>query len=311
MNNAAVLELLQESMRKNYVQTGVVEKISQVRLSKDSTEELILINFNGVIVYCRKDEFVKRNLSSYSGFLQTEVPFIVKQVTPDGHVIVSRLEAIPRVAKTFIRNHSEGDMVTGYVTGVTANNLVFVDVEGVPCLIPPQEWDHVRTTNLREFLKIGTELDLKILTIDELPKREEEAEAGEEATTGASTTAAEFGYRVRLSRKAVLDEEKAKLWENIEDHYTRGDTTVAKITGFGSGQNSYFLELPKGIVILGNLQSNLRRQYGGSLPQGLKVHVEIVSMDKQNRRGRARIFKLDPTLQSSLRRPYAFNSHST
>ncbi len=303
-----MLELLQESMRRKYVQYGVVENIRPVKLGKDSSEELILINFNGVIVYCRKNEFITRDLTSYSGFLQTTVPFVVKHVTTDGNVIVSRIEAVPLVSRAFIRNHSVGDMVNGFVTGVTENNLVFVDVEGVPCLIPPQEWDHVRTSNLREFLKVGTELDLKIISIDE--RKDEEADETS-AVDAISKTVVEFGYRVRLSRRAVLDEAKAKIWDNIEDYYTRGDSTVAKITGFGAGQNSYFLELPKGIVILGNLQSNLRRQYGGSLPQGLTVHVEIVSMDKQARRGKARIFKIDPTLQSTLRKPYAFSPYST
>jgi ribosomal protein S1 len=310
MNNVAVLELLQESMKRKYVQYGLVENIRPVKLGRDSSEELILINFNGVIVYCRKNEFINRDLMSYSGFLQTTVPFIVKQITTDGNVIVSRIEAVPLVSRAFIRNHSVGDMVSGYVTGVTENNLVFVDVEGVPCLIPPQEWDSVRTTNLREFLKVGTELDLKIISIDERIDDRKEEEAGEAADT-INKTVVEFGYRVRLSRRAVLNEEMLKIWDNIDDYYTRGDSTVAKITGFGAGQNSYFLELPKGIVILGNLQSNLRRQYGGSLPQGLKVHIEIVSMDKQARRGKARIFKVDPTLQSSLRKPYAFSPYST
>jgi ribosomal protein S1 len=307
MNNAAVLDLLQESMKKRYVQYGMVDNIKQVRLAKDKVEELILIDFHGVTVFCSKTEFVKRELQSFSGFLQTRVPFLVKNITVDGAVIVSRVDAIPLVAKNFIRTVSEGDLVTGFVTGVMDNNLVFVDVQGVPCLIPPQEWDSVRTTNLREFVKVGTELDLKVLTIEEMPQKE--GTDGEEHAEG--TKQAEFGYRVRLSRKAVVDEEKAKLWDNIEEHYSRGDTTVARITGFGSGQNSYFLELPKGIVILGNLQTNLRRQYGGSLPRGLKVHVEIVQMDKEKRRGKARIFKLDPTLQSSLRRPHAFSSHSS
>jgi len=309
MNNAAVLELLLESMKRKYVQYGVVENIRPVRLGNDTMEELILINFNGVIVFCRKNEFVQRDLTSYSGFLQTSVPFIVKQITSDGSVIVSRIEAIPIVSRNFIRNHEVGDMVTGSVTGVTENNLVFVDVEGVPCIIPPQEWDHVRTQNLREFVRLGTELDLKIISIDELPKRDEQQES--ETTEGTSKTTVEFGYRVRLSRKAVLNEGIGKIWDNIEDHYTKGDTTVAKITGFGTGHNSYFLELPKGIVILGNLQNNLRRQYGGSLPPGLKVHVEIEKMNKESRRGKAKIFKLDPTLQSSLRKPYAFNSYNT
>lgn len=304
--NAAVMELLRDSMKRRFVQYGVIENIREVRLANDAVEELLLINFNGVTVYCRKADFVKRELKSYSGFLQTSVPFIVKNITSDGHVIVSRIDAIPIVGRAFIRNVSEGDMVTGTVTGVAANNVVFVDVQGVPCLIPPQEWDTSRPVSLREFVKVGTELDLKVLTIQELPKKETEGESEVEGTTDNKSW--EFGYRVRLSRKAVMSEEISRIWDNIEDHYAVGDSTVAKIVSFGTnGQNSYFLELPKGLVILGNLQNNLKRQYGGSLPQGLKVHVTIERMDKEVRRGKARIFKLDPTLQSVLRRPHAFN----
>ncbi|WP_150274120.1 S1 RNA-binding domain-containing protein [Paenibacillus tepidiphilus] len=303
-SQAAVMELLQESMEKRYVQTGIVEKISQVKI-RNETEELILINFNGVTVYCRKEEFIKREIKSFSGFLQTPVPFLVKRITPEGNVIVSRTEALPWVARNFIRNYSVGDFVTGTVSGVTENNMVFVDVSGVPCIIPPQEWSQNRPMNLREFLRVGTELELKILSIDELKK---EPVDGEESTENVTT---EFGYRVRLSRKAILDEEKEKIWDKIEEYYNPGDTTVAKVTGYASGQNSFFLELPKGLVILGNLQSNLRRQYGGTLPLGLKVHVNILRMDKATRRGKAKIFKVDPTLQSTLRKPYAFDHHTS
>ncbi|SDO15542.1 S1 RNA binding domain-containing protein [Paenibacillus sp. yr247] len=303
--NAAVLELLRDSMKRRFVQYGVLENIREVRLANDTSEELLLINFNGVTVYCRKADFVKRELKSYSGFLQTSVPFIVKNITPDGHVIVNRIEALPIVSRAFIRNVSEGDIVTGTVTGVTANNVVFVDIQGVPCLIPPQEWDSSRPINLREFVKVGTELDLQVLTIQELPKKESEGESEVEGVTDNKSW--EFGYRVRLSRKAVMSEEISRIWDRIEDHYTVGDSTVAKIVGFAQGMNSYFLELPKGLVIVGNLQNNLRRQYGGGLPPGLKVHVTIERMNKEQRRGKAKIFKLDPTLQSVLRRPNAFN----
>ncbi len=311
VSHAAVMELLQESMEKRYVQTGVVEKISQVKI-RNETEELILINFNGVTVYCRKEEFIKRKINSFSGFLQTPVPFIVKRITPEGNVIVSRTEALPWVARNFIRNYSVGDLVTGTVSGVTENNLVFVDVSGVPCIIPPQEWSQNRPANLREFLRVGTELELKILSIDELKKDSDELkEESEESKENTENVTTEFGYRVRLSRKAILDDEKEKIWDNIEEYYNPGDTTVAKVTGYAAGQNSFFLELPRGLVILGNLQSNLRRQYGGSLPLGLKVHINILRMDKATRRGKAKIFKIDPTLQSSLRKQYAFDQHTS
>ncbi|RJG21339.1 S1 RNA-binding domain-containing protein [Paenibacillus thiaminolyticus] len=287
--NKAVLDLLHESLLRQYVQMGNVGNVKTAPVGGQKGE-YVVIEFNGVDCYCKREDFIKRQ-TSLAGFLGTKVPFLVKSITPDGHVIVSRLEAIPKVVKRFLRTVNEGDTVRGTVTGVLENGLVFVEVEGFPCLIPPGEWDYVKIPNLEEMIRIGSQIEAKVINIEEYTPNETDNEKEREV---------EFGYRIRLSRKSVLNEEVAKIWHEIEEHYAPGDQTEAKIVGFGPGYNTYFLELPKRVVILGNLRTTLRRQYGQNLPSGLKVHVEIRSMDKEKRKGRATIFRIDPTLQQSM-----------
>jgi hypothetical protein len=288
-DNHAVLELLRESMLRKYVQSGFVVDIKPVKV-KGIRQDVIEIMFNGMSVYCKSEQFSTRKIASYNGFIGTRTPFVVKDIEREsGVVIVSRVEAIPLVQSRFLKLVREGDVVRGTVTGLKPEfNLVFVEVEGFPCMVGSGEWDLNPISDLREVVAIGTEVECKVTSIKKYEEGEDKGEW-------------EFDYRIRLSRRALLSDEKGRVWDDIEKHHQRGEFVLAKIVARLAGQNSYLIEITSsGIVVLGNLQNPLSQQYRYGLPQGLQVHAQLTKLDKEKRQGKARIFRIDPTLQSAI-----------
>jgi ribosomal protein S1 len=287
--NESIMEILRESMLRKYIQQGTVVDVKPVKI-RDTPDEVIEIKFNGVSVYCRRNQFSIRKLSSYTGFLGTQVPFIVKEVDREnGLVVVSRIEALPIIQNRFLKNVQIGDVMRGTVTGILhEHNIVFVEMDGYPCMIPPGQWDGVPVSDLREVVAIGSEVDCKILSIEKVDESEKNVDVE---------------YRIRVSRRDVLKDEKAMIWDVIENHHAKGDNVLGKIVGKTKAPNQYLIELASsGIVILGNLQAPLSQQFKYDLPQGLKVQAEIISLDKEKRQGKARIFRIDPTLQATVGR---------
>ncbi len=288
--NQTVLDMLRESMLRRYVQFGTVVEVKPVTLPGDKKEEIIEILFQGVSVFCKKQDFSKRQLRTFRGFLGTEIPFVVKDITAEGYVIVSRVEAMPLVQNRFVKHAKEGDIVRGSVTGmIPENNIVFVEVQGFPCMVGPGEWDMNPITDLREVVAIGMDVEVKITSIKKI------GEDGEDLDKEW-----EFDYKIRVSRRAVLREAVNKVWDEIENYHREGDNVLAKIVAQAPGPNSWLVKLAKsGIVIIGNLQRPLNEKYK-HLPQGLQVHVVIRNLDKQKREGKSRIFRIDPTLKSTM-----------
>ncbi|MYL35486.1 S1 RNA-binding domain-containing protein [Pontibacillus yanchengensis] len=278
MNNV-LLEMLRESAARKWVQYGEVETIRDVTVGNQK-EKLIIINYQGEFVYCKEEDFEERKLGSYQGFMQTRVPFTVKDITEDenGSVItVSRIEGLKKVAEQFIQSVREGDVVKGTVTGVDDNGLVFLEVNGYPCIIPPGQWSIERPPNLKETTPIGTVVEAKVLTVDALENKQKTS----------------VSHRVRLSRRDLQINELEERWKNIDAYYKPNDNVSVKITGQAVGHNSYFCELPNGISIIGNLTSPLRDKYNDYLPPGVKATGVIKFLDKDNRRGKMIIRKVE------------------
>lgn len=285
--NAMLLDMLKESQERKWVQYGEVEAVRRHKLKDGSEQELIVINYQGSQVFCGKADFIEREVTSLNGFIQTRVPFIVKKV--DGDIVqVSRIEALAKVAKQFVEHVKIGDMVKGTVTGVQDSGVVFVEVQGYPCLIPPEHWDFKRTTNLREMVPIGTVVEAKVLSV---------AKVGDENGPDEDD---HLDYRIRLSRKELLTQEVDEVWENIDEHYRVGDLVAVKITGQATGFNSYFCELPKGISLIGNLSAPIRQKYNDYLPPGVKATGVIKYLDKTKKRGKIQIQRVEPNYANIL-----------
>lgn len=279
--NAMMQEILQESRDRKWVQYGVVEAVRKVSVN-GKQEELVVIGYQGERVYARKEDFIERNISSLNGFVSTTVPFVVKEIK-DGVVSVSRIEALGKVAKQFVDSVKIGDRVKGTVTGVSDTGLVYVEVQGYPCLIPPEEWDYKRPQNLRELLPLGTVVETNVISIDSLKNTEDKID-----------------YRIRLSRKEVLQEQLNNVWENIDEHHRVGDFVSFKVTGQASGFNSYYCELSNGISLIGNLTTTLRNKHNDYLPPGTQCKGVIKFLDKNKKRGKITIQQVEANFANLL-----------
>ncbi|MFD2216569.1 hypothetical protein [Metabacillus endolithicus] len=280
--NKILLEMLKESRERKWVQYGEVESIRKVSVG-GKEDELIVILYQGEKVYCKREDFIERDIANLNGFIQTRVPFIVMEVT-DEVVSVSRIAALRRVAQEFTESVKIGDRVQGTVTGVSDKNVVYLEVQGYPCIIPPEEWDIRRSTNLRETVPVGTVLEVEILTISRLENEGEQ----------------NLPYRIRLSRKALIKNEKEAIWESIEDHYKVGDYIGFKITGQAPGYNSYYCETASGINLIGNLNRRLRDRYNDYLPPGVQAKGEIRFLDKKGKRGKILINQVEANFANLL-----------
>lgn len=277
-----LLEMLKESKQRKWVQYGEVESIRKVNIS-GKQDELIVILYQGEKVYCKREDFEERNISNLNGFIQTRVPFVVTEIN-DEIVSVSRIAALKRVAQDFVENVRIGDRVQGTVTGISEKNVVYLEVQGYPCIIPPEEWDIRRVSNMSEMVLIGTVLEAEVLSIS--PMDEENGR--------------NLPFRIRLSRKALLKNEAEAVWENIENHYKPGDQVGFKITGQASGFNSYYCELSNGIILIGNLNSSLRNRYNDYLPPGIQAKGTIKNLDKTNKRGKILINQVEANFATLL-----------
>jgi len=280
--NTMLLEMLQESMERKWVQYGTVETIRKVELSGQK-DELIVINYQNEKVYCKREDFIEREIASLNGFVSTNVPFIVKDIK-DGVVTVSRVEALKKIVKEFVEKVRVGDRVKGTVTGVSDTGLVYIEVQGYPCLIPPEEWDVKRVSNLREVLPTGTMVEAKVISIDKLSEEKDE----------------KIDYRIRLSRKQIIEQKIDEIWENIEEHYRVNDFVSVKITGQASGFNSYYCELSNGISLIGNLNNVLRNKHNDYLPPGTLCKGTIKFLDKERKRGKILIQQVEANFASIL-----------
>jgi len=339
--NQHVLQILRESMIRRWVQHGKVEQIKTIN-TRDLKEELIVIKFQGVNLYCKKEDFIDREVLSFNGFMHTEVPFVVNTILEDENIVlVSRREAIPKVVQQFHNTVRKGDVVKGIVTGVLDNNLVFLNVNGFPCLIPQSEWDIRRIRKLKEVLPVGTEVEAQVLDIikeepfeaavepvveekikkltkAEKAKQLEDAQNEEELEDTEDpeeqkileerkTSSQEFGYRVVLSRRVLILENKEQFWEDIENHHREGDKVAVTVTGKTAGNNSYFCELPTGVTFIGHLNTFMRRKYLNGLTAGMKCHAEIIRIDKEKKRGNLILFRLEANNAAMMSNVLSFN----
>jgi ribosomal protein S1 len=306
--NDSASKILKESLLRKSVQFGTVTDIKKLPKPGDdkNREEIVEVFFYGVSVYIEKSEFSDRKMASFKGFLSTTIPFIIidtRTINGEEVWIGSRIQALPIVQKRFLKFVSEGDTVLGTVTGVLdEKQLVYVEVQGFPCLIPPGEWDLHPVTVLSEVVAVGSQIDIQIMSIENIAeKKAADSKKLKPDTDDERDANWEYDFKIRVSRRSLLKDEKARMWDEIEKFHMKGDSVVGKIVHKLPSRSSYLIELAKsGIVIMGNLQDPLNNKYRNGLPQGVEVHAEILSLDQNTKTGRARIFRVDPSFYTTM-----------
>lgn len=150
----------------------------------------------------------------------------------------------------------EGDVVKGTVQRLTPFGA-FVDIGGIDGLLHVSEISWRRINHPSEVLKVGDEIEVKILKVD----RENE--------------------KISLSRKQVLPDP----WDNIVEKYPVGKivpATVVRLVPFGA-----FVELEpgvEGLIHISHLADWHVAKPDDVVQEGQEIQVKVLSVDPEEKR---------------------------
>ena len=186
---------------------------------------------------------------------------VIKLDYKRNNVVLSRKAVLEKnnsaVKVELLKNLEEGQIVKGIVKNITDYGA-FVDLGGLDGLLHITDISWSRVTNPAEFLSLGDEIDVKILSFDKEK------------------------LRVSLGLKQIQNDP----WENVENTYAVGgvyEALVSNITDYGC-----FAQLEEGIEGLIHLSEldwtskNIHPSKVVELEQ--KIKVMILEIDNEKRR---------------------------
>ena len=186
---------------------------------------------------------------------------VIKLDYKRNNVVLSRKAVLEKnnsaVKVELLKNLEEGQIVKGIVKNITDYGA-FVDLGGLDGLLHITDISWSRVTNPAEFLSLGDEIDVKILSFDKEK------------------------LRVSLGLKQIQNDP----WENVENTYAVGgvyEASVSNITDYGC-----FAQLEDGIEGLIHLSEldwtskNIHPSKVVELEQ--KIKVMILEIDNEKRR---------------------------
>ena len=186
---------------------------------------------------------------------------VIKLDYKRNNVVLSRKAVLEKnnsaVKVELLKNLEEGQIVKGIVKNITGYGA-FVDLGGLDGLLHITDISWSRVTNPAEFLSLGDEIDVKILSFDKEK------------------------LRVSLGLKQIQNDP----WENVENTYAVGgvyEASVSNITDYGC-----FAQLEEGIEGLIHLSEldwtskNIHPSKVVELEQ--KIKVMILEIDNEKRR---------------------------
>ena len=153
-----------------------------------------------------------------------------------------------------------GEVRTGHIISL-ADFGAFVDIGGADGLVHVSEISWKRVTNPREILKVGDEVQVKVLAVD--PERN----------------------RISLSMREL----EADPWEVIREQYGEGKLvqgTITKLTKFGAfaslaGLEQYGIE---GLVHISELSDRRVADPGEVVQEGQELTLRVLRVDSERRR---------------------------
>lgn len=220
-----------------------------------------------------------RNLDSYVG---KRLKFkVIKFNKKRGNIVVSRralLEQERESQKAFILEQiKEGNVVKGTVKNITDYGA-FIDLGGMDGLVHITDLSWGRLKHPSEVIKVGDELTLKVLKYD--PEKE----------------------RVSLGLKQL----QADPWETVEFQFPVGSRVKGKVvslTDYGA-----FVDLSEGVEGLIHISemswTKKVRHPSQLLKEGDEVEVQVVGIDKENRRISLSLKQLQPNPWLEIKESY-------
>ena len=186
---------------------------------------------------------------------------VIKLDYKRNNVVLSRKAVLEKnnseVKVELLKNLEEGQIVTGAVKNITDYGA-FIDLGGLDGLLHITDISWSRVTNPNEYLNVGDEIDVKVLSFDKEK------------------------LRVSLGLKQIQNDP----WENVESNYSVGgiyEADVSNITDYGC-----FAELEQGIeglIHLSELDWTSKNIHPSKVVEmGEKIKVMILEIDHDKRR---------------------------
>ncbi len=239
---AAMLEETMIKFRPGQIVKGVIAQVS---------DDGVVVSIPG-----KADGFIKKNdLVTEDCKVDDEIEAeVVKLNDGDGYVLMSERKVM--ASKNWDRLVAEYD--TGACVEATGREAVngglIADVMGVRAFIPASHLSRRYVENISEF--VGKTMMVKIIEVDKTK------------------------HRIVASRKAYLNEEKKKAWENIEkDQVVTG--TVRRLADFGA-----FVDIGgvDGLVHVTDLAWHRVKHPSEVVAPGDVITVKITNVDKEKER---------------------------
>ena len=186
---------------------------------------------------------------------------VIKLDYKRNNVVLSRMVVLEKnnseVKVELLKSLEEGQIVTGTVKNITDYGA-FIDLGGLDGLLHITDISWSRVTNPNEYLNVGDEIEVKVLSFDKEK------------------------LRVSLGLKQIQNDP----WENVESNYTVGgiyEADVSNITDYGC-----FAELEQGIeglIHLSELDWTSKNIHPSKVVEmGEKIKVMILEIDHDKRR---------------------------
>ena len=186
---------------------------------------------------------------------------VIKLDYKRNNVVLSRKAVLEKnnseVKVELLKNLEEGQIVTGTIKNITDYGA-FIDLGGLDGLLHITDISWSRVTNPNEYLNVGDEIDVKVLSFDKEK------------------------LRVSLGLKQIQNDP----WENVESNYSIGgiyEADVSNITDYGC-----FAELEQGIeglIHLSELDWTSKNIHPSKVVEmGEKIKVMILEIDHDKRR---------------------------
>lgn len=239
------------------------------------------VEIAGVRVFCPSSQIDVRPLKA-DFYVGKKFPFRIVEFKDGGrNIVVSRRvildEENKKKAESLLSDLSEGDVRNGKITSLKDYGA-FIDLGGLEGLVHLTEISHAHVTKPHMVLKLGDEVDVKVLKI-------EDAKDGQK--------------KISLSMKALEQDP----WERARDEVKEGNKVrgkVARIQAFGA-----FVEILPGVdglVHVSNMSLDRRlKNPRDVVKEGDEVEATIVSIDWGKRRIGLSMVKTPQELANELK----------
>jgi small subunit ribosomal protein S1 len=221
----------------------------------------LAVEVNGIRGFLPISQIDLYRVENAEQFVNQRLVCLVTEVDPaERNLVVSRRALLEREREQerekFWAEAHEGQVLTGTVRSIKPFG-VFVDLGGADGLVPISEMAWARVAKPEDLVSLGQKVQVKIMRLDPDARR------------------------ISLSLKQLA----ASPWDDFSERHHSGERITGKVTRIA--EYGAFVELEpgvEGLIHISELGQNRVRRVRDVVQEGQDVEVQIVNIDKAQRR---------------------------